>query len=85
MNNLQFVITFSLMMLSIALLHGCTHVKTGEQDADALWCVGACIKVVFIPTLIPTDELIWKWSHAKDTKKDDKCDELTVSPGTCPK
>ena len=45
MTNRTFIITFSAMMLTIMLLHGCTSFKTGEQDADALWCVGACVHI----------------------------------------
>ena len=42
MSNLQFISTFSAMMLSILLLHGCTSKSMREDTTGKLICVGYC-------------------------------------------
>ena len=42
MSNAGFIVTFTAMMITIALLHGCTAKGLAENATGKLTCVGYC-------------------------------------------
>lgn len=76
------------MRIKLALVLACFAVTASAQEMQCVE-VPKNHKIVFVPWIIPADQLKWEWRAAKEAvtaePTNEECDsnDLSVSPSVC--